>query len=275
MRFNNRNTTRLTASGAVQQLSGGPFVDYPKFVEESASVTVTADTSAHTKGAWAELIASAASDSSVLFLQITGISATTVNTASLLDVGIGAAGFETVIVANVGAGGASAASYMLPVKIPKRTRVSARLQSLVTGGKTGSVSAVLCTTVLPWSPSTLDTYGATTATSSGTNMPTSNTYVELTAATTRAYQGVVVSPTLNGGAVAAETVTYTVGVGAVGVESTHGATRIVEGSTEFILQLNGAPTYLPGHIPSGARLACKQSTGRNYRDVILIGVPYG
>jgi hypothetical protein len=256
---------------------------WPRTVERSASTTVTADAVAHTKGAWTELIASTDAASRWLFVDVVSASNGT-NTGMLLDIGTGASGSETVRIANIGAGhkGSVVAqsvinsfSMLFPLNVASGTRIAARIQA-ITASRTATVAvSVLTDDGLHAIPTTLDTIGADTAASRGTNAPTSNTYAQVTASTSQAYQALV--PTFTGatGTMANETSTFTIGTGASGSEQTLTEFTVSETNNELLgLGLGQQVPIYVGHIPSGTRLAVKQSAARNYRDVVLIGVPY-
>ncbi|NDD92541.1 hypothetical protein EBZ37_10695 [bacterium] len=101
-----------------------------------SAVTVTANTAAHTKGSWSQLVASTSANSSLLFFEIINVATSGANTATLLDIATGASGSETAIVSNLAIGGAFGALIAFPYKLASGTRLSARIQSVVTGGKT-------------------------------------------------------------------------------------------------------------------------------------------
>lgn len=256
---------------------------FPAALSLSAPVTVTADATPHTKGAWVELIAATATEAQFLFVSYNGSQVTGAATEQLLDVGFGAAASEVVKVANIPTGAATAVSAttpsvinarLIPIFVPKGTRVSARVQSVVTVA-TISVRAGLCASrVNLQSPTACDTYGANTATSRGVNMPTSDTYAEVTATTTQPYQALIVLPLAATLTITAAVVDVTIAIGASGSEVAFGVTQFTSGTNEGAALTVSMPPLFPGHIPAGSRIACKQSTGATTRDVIVIGVPY-
>ena len=253
------------------------FLSFPQSVEQSAQITVTASASTNTKGSWTELIASTDADTTWLHVRTIISTFNSVDTSFLLDIGTGASGSETVRIANVGVGYSSSASpgFIFPLSIPSGTRIAARAQSAV-ASRAGTVSVdVLSDAVTAVLPTTLDTIGADTAASRGTNMPTSNTYVQLTASTSQDYQAIVATLGGSGTSFAIETSTYTIAKGASGSEVELYAFPVASTATETLrlFEPTFSSLYL-GHVPSGTRLAVKQSVGRNYRDVILHGVPY-
>jgi hypothetical protein len=252
-------------------------LQWPQNTDRSGSIAVNASSTIHTKGAWVELIASTTATSDFLYMQITNQASNT-DTSSLVDIGIGASGSETVLVADVGAGyaavsGAVYAPYVLPVRISSGTRIAARSQSIISSR---AVSVAVTTGTLGiQSPTSIDTLGAVTASSRGTNLPTSNTYVQIVASTSRAYQAILMMPAAGGAtAIASEDSTYTLGIGAAGAETTVTSVTGRTNSAEIVgIAITELPPLYVGDIPAGSRLAVKQSVGRTYRDVILYGVP--
>lgn len=99
--------------------------------------TVTGAGSAHTKGPWTQLIAALNGDCIELALAVTNTASAGVQTDALIDIGVGGAGSETALISNIPAGWRSTliASpgppvLILPVSIPRGTRLSARAQGL-------------------------------------------------------------------------------------------------------------------------------------------------
>jgi len=161
--------------------------------------TVTADgTTAHTKGAYAELIASTAYDAFGITVAIAGLgTAASTNTRSLVDIAVGAASSEVNIIPNLICGQAGQwasasfgpATYFFPLYIPAGTRLSARIQSLALSD-TATVCVWLNQFQVPgkWYGQRVTAYGVNTATSSGTSHTHGNssyaTTTQLTASTT-------------------------------------------------------------------------------------------
>jgi len=99
--------------------------------------TVTAAAALHLKGAYSTLIASTAFDWYGFWLGVgnTGVSAT--QTDQLLDIAIGAAASEQVILPNLlvgwrGTQNLGPMMQFIPLFIPRGTRISARIQALIT-----------------------------------------------------------------------------------------------------------------------------------------------
>lgn len=242
---------------------------------------------AHTKGSWAEVTAAATSEwswFSLLLMAVNSTSAT--DTSTLLDVGIGGAGSEVVIVPNlaVGYGGSSAAitaPWLLPVRVPKGSRVAVRAQSVRT-------TQNIVVAIVPFSPpplrfvapSALVNLNANTGTSAGvtvTNPGSANTkgaWTEMTASVPQALQGLVIAQqgaqsnnVSNGG------ILVDIAVGASGSEVVVIPNIPLQGnSAEVIWALT--PATFAVSIPAGARIAARyQRANTAPLDLTILGVP--
>jgi hypothetical protein len=256
----------------------------PQPVQTSTQATVTADASTNTKGAWTQLIASTTAQTDWLYVTCEFTATNGVNTTFLVDIGTGASGSETVRIANAGLGqrlqvtARNMAPILFPIRVPSGTRIAARAQS-ESASRAGLMQVQTLSGAAPSSmPTTLDTIGADTAASRGTNLPTSNTFVQLTggSGTTQDYQALVVTHVGPFTSFTADNFTTTVAKGASGSEVTLIEFGASSGSAELVIVPDKGEftsTYV-GHIPAGTRLAVKASIGRTWRDVILYGVPY-
>ena len=259
------------------------FEDAYTLVNDSGLVTVTANTAAHTKGAWSELIASTSANASLLVLHVQDVSATSTNTATLLDLATGASGSESAIASDIAIGGAQTTAgpvgvaVSIPLKISSGTRLSARIQSVVTGGKTASVQAFLFDVGdFATAPTSVDVIGGNTANSQGISFSgASGTWVEATASTSRAYRAVALMPSSHSANISTIGPQLDLGVGASGSEVSFGATVVSYNNNEAV---QGAPPYLSlfgRNIPAGSRLAVRHNiaTGPANYGFVLIGIP--
>ena len=257
---------------------------WPNVVDSNPTMTgvvVTASATPHAVGAWTELIASTSGPVDWLQIHAVGTFTSATDTSSLVDIGIGPAGSETIIASSLPSGfreplsaaGLIPTPAMFPVTIPKGTRISCRAQALIASDTVTVYTetyfqGLRCGSVV-------DTYGANTASSRGTNMPTSNTYVELTAATTQPYQALVVLPAMGGSnSTAGASVTYTLGAGPAAAETTLLTVGVRSSIGESVTMESRPVAIYSGHVPAGTRLAGKQSVGVNYRDMIVLGIRY-
>jgi len=255
----------------------------PNIINTSAITTVTANTTANTKGSWTQLVASSSGNTSFIVVQANSISATATNTATLLDIGTGASGSETTIIGDVAVGAAGSASqgvsniYGVPFKVASGTRISARIQSVVAGGKTASITAFLMDLGnYDTAPTSVDVIGADTANSKGISFSgASGSWTEAIASTSRAYRAVCCVLSSHNSDIAGLTITWDVGVGASGNEVAFGNGRASTNTQETLS--NATPyNYLFGRkIPAGSRLAVRHNIAANpdRYGFTLIGIP--
>lgn len=277
------NTVTVTESNnTVQILEDAPAPTAEPWYENlrsvptsSGSATVTADSTAHTKGAWTEIIASNASLTSALFVQVSDVFVSAANTATLIDVGIGASGSETAIAENIAVGSAGpyhGTQFVLPVQVASGARISVRSQAVIASDTAsitigsfafGDASAV---------PTTVDVLGTFTASSDGTAIGSS--YTEVVASTAQAYEAIVAIPSLSGTYFAAGTFACTLSVasGASGSETEIAAQTYVGSSGEYVFSQANMAQIDKLTIPAGTRLSAKRDNGANI-DCCLIGVP--
>lgn len=111
--------------------------------------TITASASLNTKGSPTQLIASTAADAYGIQVHINNNATSNTSTASLLDIMTGGSGSEVVFIPDLMAGWVQSVAatvawrtYTFPIFIPAGTRLSARMQSVVTS-KTCSVGLTL------------------------------------------------------------------------------------------------------------------------------------
>lgn len=256
-----------------RQLPGEP--------KDFATTTVTADPSAHTKGAWTELIASTSTAVTALQVIVGGVQQSTVNTATLLDVAVGASGSEIAIAQNIAIGGAvrtalfdlSGVSFLLPCAIASGARISGRIQSVVTGGKTASVTV---RTHDLGSPATVDILGSNTATSQGASFSgASGSWTEIVASTSVDYQAIGIVPSMHNAGVVSFGGVYTVGVGSASNETPIGFIEVFNWVQEGVASVaSGAPPLFTASIPAGSRLAVRHNIAANpdRYGLTLIGV---
>jgi hypothetical protein len=251
-------------------------------IANNASGTITANSSAHTKGSWTQLISSSASNSSFISIIANAIGAPGTNTATLFDIGTGASGSETSIISNISVGaagnftGAMPPTFGIPIQIASGTRISSRIQSVVTGGKTANISVSLMNIGnYNTAPTSVDTIGADTANSKGISFSgASGSWTEAIASTTRDYRAVCCVFSSHDSDILGITISWDVGVGASGSETVFGGGKAITGSNEVVS--TATPYNLFGRvIPAGSRLAVRHDIAANPSKYgfTLIGVP--
>lgn len=253
------------------------------------SATVTGDGVAHTKGAWAQIVAATSADATLLTVGVsTATSASATNSATLLDIGVGAAASEAVLVADLPIGQLGPnfpLMYRIPVAIPRGTRIAARLQSAQTT-KTADVFVRLGRLPHAAQPTTRTvTFGVNSAASTGTviNYPgsdnTKSSWVQVTASTTDRLGALVVGVTGAGdtslGGNAGTLVDIGVGGSGSEVVLVPDIYAPVVGTTEQVFNWDSWQIY-PAEIPTGSRIAARAAFGNNANncDVVVIGIPW-
>ena len=253
-----------------------------KPVNVSSAVNAVADSSAHTKGNWTELIASTSADASYIIVDCFAAS-NNLDTATLLDIGIGASTSEVALIADVAIGGSArflgqaTFSFGVPIKIPSGTRLSARIQSVVTGGKQANI--IIRTFDMgdyAAAPTSVDVIGTSTATSEGTEMTgAAGTYKEIIASTVRDYKAIVMVPSTSSALISNILVEFTLGIGASTSEVEIGRCVANYEARERVSTSTFYPQIIGENVPSGTRLAVSHNIAadpENY-DICLIGIP--
>lgn len=256
----------------------------------------TASATANTPGAWVQYLANNAVASTdtihCVHLQAIGNNqAVGADNSMLLDIGIGAAGSETVIASNIAIGGAANSNgigpfFYLPIRIPGATRVALRVRA-ATGSRVLTVQVIAFTGAPALSsfsyrlPTTVDTLGTNTATSTGTAMSgASGTWTQITEATTVDYQALIVlasGPASITGASQTE-FRLDLGLGSAGNEQDVAFTYAFYTSNGFIAYRT--PLVLSsiygGFVPAGTRISVRHNLAANPERVCacVIGVPY-
>jgi hypothetical protein len=258
----------------------------PELLNIASNVTVTANTAAHTKGSWSQLIASTPSNASILRIVVSGVTTINTDTSTLLDLATGASGSEAAFASNIAIGGNQTNNLDIPLQIPSGTRIAARIQSVVTGGKTATVAASLINdgnyTIAPTSVDVIN--AGDTATSKGTAFSgASGTWVEAVASSTRAYRAIVMTLAVQTNDTSTNVIAsnalnpFEIGVGAAGSEVSAGIFRFSTTVNENVQTQFPTSSYavIGRNIPSGSRIAVKHpiSSNPDRYGFTLIGIP--
>lgn len=247
-----------------------------------ATATATASATPHTKGSWTEVIATTISPANLVLLYLTvATAANGVDTSTLLDIGIGAAGSEVAIVPDLAVGYAPVGlTYSIPVNIPVGSRVAVRCQSAVIS-KTVAVQVTFAQNPNGRrSASSLVSIGVDSATSHGVGLAapgvahTKTAWTQIIAATAEPFEAFLVgmqgNADLSFGAGAA---LVDIGYGAAGSEVVLAPDLPLNmTSTEIIT--GQSPNLIPARLPAGTRLAARWqcASTSNSLDVSLYGV---
>lgn len=241
-------------------------------------------TTTYAKGAWAQAVASAASDST--WMQVFAQTATSGGSAFAVDVGVGASGSEVVVVSNLCFSQLSswAASYLFPLAIQAGTRIAVRASSNLTFDV---LQAQLITFDDTFSSvgvgSGVDTYGFSNATNYGTAIDpggTANTkgaYSQISASLTNDLSGFMLcfDNQANGGS-ALVTTLVDIAVGGSGSEV------VIIPNYCLVYTLGGSQNsmpgavshYLPIPIAAGTRVAARAQCSTATSPDRIIGMSF-
>lgn len=229
------------------------------------NVTITASATAHTKGSYAELIASTSFDAAGLLIMYTAASA---DLSYLLDVAIGAAASEVIVVPDLlfCAEDRLTSWFFLPCEIPASTRIAARCQCS-TGSSAMRVRAMPMSGgfYLPRSLGQVVTYGADSGSSGGTAIDagaSANTfpasYTQLVASTSEDLAALAINLGGNlNGSTADAAFEIEVAVGASSSEVVALNVVLYSGSATDVQGPEPGGFWFPCSIPSGSRLSAR------------------
>lgn len=248
-------------------------------------VTVVADSSSHTKGAWVEVVASTPTEATRLTVGTdVPTSQSSTNTCTLLDVAVGGSGSETVVIADVPIGYNQVNSWVFPITIPAGTRIAFRTQSAV-ASKSLTMWATLGSQANGIRPASYTyTYTAVSATSTGVIINDSGSvnvksgWVELVAATTERLGALVVCAQGGGDAnMGLGNALIDIGIGGSGSETVliPDLYYVTTSSEQLISADNTRPH--PVDIPVGSRLSARvafSSAANGAADVAVVGIPW-
>jgi hypothetical protein len=275
--WNGSSWERAHTGGFIEQAFNTGFTPPEVWWSESVATGSTA----HTKGSWVTLEDPVPIDVNIVVLSIgTGIG--NVNTSTLIDIGVGAAGSETVIASNIAVGGkttlAVGGSIIIPLSISAGQRIAVRSQGII-ASSSSQVIMELYYVNFPVS-NHVDVYGTDTSTSTGTALSTAS-WTEITPSTTQDYQylGLVVSISTNNIPTNLN-VNLEIATGAPGSEN------VIKSALFFVTvneSVNKAPTANAmnweeifttptGIIPAGTRISAKINQSQLW--LTIIGVPF-
>ena len=264
-------------------------VTQPGVLVDTFNATTT-PAAANTKTAWAECVAATTDD--INFVVLTTNRMYWANCSYLIDIGVGPAGSEVVVASNLCSGHSQAVSpyrrqtksvtWALPVHISKGSRIVCRMQSGATANYLEFNILFFSTFFWGLGFAGVESMGANLADSSGTwvdpgaTVTTYGAWTQFTAATPRAYVGLMIGQTLESISRATNTWTLQVAIGASGSEVV-----VIDGwifacrSDDSDPTPNSSPVF-PIQIPQGTRLSVRLkstiATASRELDIILYGV---
>ncbi len=217
-------------------------------------------TTANTKGAFVQLIASTTADAVWMLVNPVWGGA---GFSNVFDIAVGAAGSEVVIAPNLIVAFSVSTGYLFPVCIPAGTRISARAQGN-TGNRTPLVSVVLFDGALTQMEGAagVDSIGFQLASSQGTAITASGTantkgsYSQLIASTARDYMGFIVAVDWNQTNFVSCNFLFDVAIGGAGAE------QVIAPNIYFLNVNSNIPQMGPFgplwiNIPAGTRIAAR------------------
>lgn len=256
----------------------------PSISTSYTPITLSPGAVANTKTAWTQVVASTSGAVGAIRLRIQSGYALVAAQATLIDIGTGGSGSETVIIPNIPVGAAANQTFggiflEIPISIPSGTRVAIRAQSQRTSFSFSINVVLIAASDTATTPRSVDSLGVSTSTSSGTSMSgASGTYVQIVSSTTKDYQAVIVIPSIaaSAGLGTLTNSVLTVAVGAAGSEvDITQSVFSTDGGIGF-----GNPVLMGDRggvlIPAGSRLSIKHNIAASPGNTAgsIIGVPY-
>lgn len=248
-----------------------------RYLTSSGPVTVTAGGTAHTKGSWTELVASTPEDAYGLYVMLSDVAVADTSTAMLVDVGVGAAGSETVLIPDLNAGAAvSRVAFgkraFFPIYVRKGSRISARAQAQIASD---TVTVDLFLYGDPPSGgfvgSKVTAYGVDAANSRGTVIAGANSWTQVTASTSEPHVLWYVMMGLAGGVGQSNDVlTNEIGFGASGSEVAFAKVLSLNSLGEDVRGFE-PPIPVYRSLAAGTRIAVRQSDTLQ-RDAVVYAV---
>ena len=257
----------------------------------SASSTLNAP------GAWGQIVSSSAISASdtVTSLHISGYgpfgASLGDNNSMLLDIAKGASGSEVIVAQDIAIGGLANSGGFgpqlnIPVRIAGATRIAVRVRAAATGRSLGVALALTSgeSGVSSYSarlPTSVDTIGTSQSTSAGVAMTgASGTWTEITSATTKDYQALIIVPSGPGSSSGFPNTVckLDLGIGAAGAEKDVAYCMMLFNSAAWMsaYAINNYTAIYGGFVPAGTRLAVRHnlSSSPQVACACVIGVPY-
>lgn len=248
---------------------------------------ITSGGSANTVGAFVELLSAANNTKASNFISIIiGDNAGASQEPILLNIAIGGAGSEVIIIPNLFArsitgGNKTHYQYYFPLEIPADVRISADSQSSSASTQT-RVSIYRCFGALSQQSalSVIDSIGATTASSRGTEVPrgssinTFGVWTTITASLAQSIKGFSVCAQRANTSWSDATVIYEVGIGSAGNEEIIFSGQIVRMATSEE-GFGVVSPFIPVGIVNGTRISIREQTTLDDADTDLDYIIYG
>lgn len=254
----------------------------------SVNASITFPASPHTASGWVEVVSATTDRVTALLVRVEGSNLVSGGDSStLVDIGVGGAGSETVLIPYLAAGyhiEGPAREFFVPVVVPVGSRLAVRCQSART---TGTMNVSLRGMNAPGHrqppsayPTTL-AIGVNAAASRGTVLTepgsanTMGAWTELTASCPQHLAGLVVQVQGAGhNAMHASGVMLDIGVGGAGSETVIVSNVAYYGNSNEAIYARQPVTFAV-NIPAGSRIAARwqRQNANNKIDCHLLGIP--
>lgn len=247
----------------VEQIPNIPLSGYEDSpIQESAGIQVTTGAIAHEYGAWVEMIDETVADADYVYFS-GGLSQNNTNTATVIEIGIGAPGSETPLVSGIAIGGWNYPYIRIPIPIPSGSRIAFRTAGVIPS----RVSFLYCTVsarsplVAPSRPSAT-VYGVDPATSAGViidAVPTEIGILEQASAEISVLPSLSSGATITGG----DPTYWEIMTGAPGSEVPIGIVSFARTTSELVSTgiAQVSRTTFPGVFPVGTRVSARRIVG--------------
>lgn len=238
---------------------------------------------AHTKGAWTQIVSSTTSDTGLIVVNYNGTAGIATDASVLFDIGVGAAGSEVVVASDLAVGGIGFSltpHFSLPIFIPAGSRVAARAQAAATTTAGAASWLLLRTADAHLTPRSVDTLGVVSSTSRGIALAgASGSYTEIVASTSQPYQAMQLISSAGGKTGINSTFRLTLAVGAAGSEVDIGSVDLSQasgGSIALVGNPSPQPAIFGRVVPAGSRLSVKHNISANPDRIQaqVIGIPF-
>jgi hypothetical protein len=277
---------RTLVGESVSQTWGKPQTNLFPFpvANQITNTSFTNGAVAHTKSAWAEMVASVSADCNLLMVD-TRTAVSNAETSYLIDIAVGPSGSETIIAENVFVGMSLGSSpRIIPLTVPIGSRLSGRIQSNRTTG-TINVQIKLYAGTTYNMPQTVDVMGTDTSNSRATIVASSATWTEVVASTSKDYQALVFCPSNISATQVGQALAVRLGVGAavseteiaIGAMTITGAESVAVPSTGSAVNIAGTASTLTNiyttRVNAGSRLSLYVDANGGQAGGFIIGVP--
>lgn len=249
-----------------------------------ATFTLTSGGASDTTGSWVEIYSSTEADIYELDICLAAHSFQgSINSSSLVEIGIGSSGAETTIIPYLQFGHVHTGfSHRIPIFIPVGTRVAARVTCAV-ASRTVTLAFHPRTDKNYWKPANYClSYGVVLSSSRGTVLTipgstnTKGAWTELTPATTERLSGLIICQGSGSNNMTSQFILVDIGYGAAGSEQILIPDISVQYSSSEEIWHFGSPKTFDVDIPLGTRLAARMAKTDLFanHNVNLVGIPW-